>query len=251
MNLFKQALCITSVITALLFARPVFAGGIPVIDTVAIGHAITELNEMAKDYQNQMEQLEQALATHNSITGSRNIGDLLNSSAQQDLRRALPDNLQDMIGLNNAPNLGNAGSNTQSIYNNLLSAYNPITGAELFASNPTSDLASAHNRHSQTTTAALAASESSFNNASQRLAGYESLLTELNNSPDLKTSVDLLSRITVENGLLMNELMRIQALQMQLNASAEGRILTDKRRTNDARKYDSQQAVQSFQIQAP
>lgn len=247
MNSFKRALHITSALSALIFTGSARAGGIPVIDTVAIGHAITELSEMAKDYQNQIEQLEQALATHNSITGGRNIGDLLNSSANQDLRRALPDNLQDMIGLNNASGLGNAGLSTQSIYNGLLNTYNPIAGTELYASDPSGPLANAHNRHSQTTTAALAASESSFNNASQRLTGYESLLTKLNSSPDLKTSVDLLSRITVENGLLMNEMVRIQALQMQLNASNEGRILTEKRRTNDARIYDKVQAAQSFQ----
>ena len=223
------------------------AGGIPVIDGVAITHAITQLNEMAKDYQTQLDQLDQALNTYNSLTGGRDIGDLLNSSADQDLRRALPADLQDMIGLNNANGLGSAGLQTQGIYGDLLTNYNPISGAELFTNDPTGTLATAHDRYKDTTYAALAASESSYNNATKRLAGYEALLTELNTSPDLKSSVDLLARISVENGILMNELMKMQALQMQLNGAAQNKIITDTRRINTASTYDTTAATQAFQ----
>ncbi len=242
---FVKKLQLLSTIAAISIgmSSPVKAGGIPVFDGVAVGHAVTQLNEMAKDYQTQLDQLDQALSTYNSITGGRNIGDLLNSSAEQDLRRALPSNLQDMIGLDSAGGLGSSGLQTQGIYNDLLSSYNPITGADLFTSDPSGTLATAHDRHKDTTVAALAASESAYNAAAQRLSDYEALLGELNSSPDLKASVDLLARISVENGILMNELMKMQSLQMQLNASQQGQIITETRRISNAQAYNENTAA--------
>ncbi len=245
--LFKM-MRIAAIITTFTLSSPAQAGGIPVFDGVAVGHAITQLNEMAKDYQTQLDQLEQSLDTYNSLTGTRNIGDLLNSSADQDLRRALPDDLQDMIGIGSASNLGASSLETQGFYNDLLTTYDPISGADLFASDPNGSLASAHDRHSNTTYAALAASQSSYNAASKRLEGYEALLDQLNGSPDLKQSVDLLARISVENGILMNELMKMQALQIQLSASEQGQQITETKRINSARTYnENTAATQAFQ----
>jgi len=148
-----------------------------------------------------------------------------------------------MIGLNNASGLGTSALQTQSIYNDLLTTYNPITGADLFPSNPTGTLAKAHDRRSQTTTASMAASESTYNNAANRMQGYETLLGELNTSPDLKSSVDLLARISTENGLLMNEILKLQALQIQLITAAEGQKITNTRRINNAQAYNENTAA--------
>lgn len=232
------ALCLTS---------PAKAQGIPVIDAASITQAILQLQQMAEDYQNQIQQLDQALATYNSITGGRNLGNLQNSSLEQDLRRALPPELQELIGLNNASGLGAAGLQTQGIYNDILTTYQPITGANLIPSDPTGSLAGAHDRQSNTTYAAMAASESSYNAASKRLQGYETMLQELNNTQDLKASVDLLARITAENGILLNEVMRMQSLQIQLNAANAGKEITDIRRTAESYDYDSSVAVKSFE----
>ncbi|MGH1379150.1 MAG: type IV secretion system protein [Alphaproteobacteria bacterium] len=233
-------------LAACLLTPPAKAQGIPVIDSTSIAQTILQLEQMAEDYQNQIQQLDQALATYNSITGGRSLGDLRNSSAEQDLRRALPPHLQDLIGLNNASGLGSAGLQTQGIYNDILTTYQPATGATLIPSAPTSSLAGAHDRYSNTTYAAMAASESSYNAAVERLQGYEEMLQELNGTQDLKASVDLLARITAENGILLNELMRMQSLQMQLNSSRQGSNLTEIQRTNKAYKYDPDVAAQTF-----
>ncbi|MDH5723699.1 MAG: type IV secretion system protein, partial [Alphaproteobacteria bacterium] len=129
MTKFTKTLLIVAFGIACFYFSPAKANGIPVIDTTSIAHMLTQLEKMTQDYQNQIQQLDQAISTYNSLTGGRNIGDLLNSSPQQDLRRALPADLQDMIGLNYASGLGTAGLQTQNIYNDLLTTYNPITGA--------------------------------------------------------------------------------------------------------------------------
>lgn len=229
-----------------LLPSPSKANGIPVFDATSVAQAIAQLEQMAQDYQMQLQQLDQALANYNAITGGRNLGDLRNSTVEQDLRRALPPDLQDLIGLNNASGLGTAGLQTQGIYNDIVTTYQPATGASLIPSAPTSSLASAHDRYSNTTYAAMAASESAYNNATERMADYEAMLQKLNTTTDLKESVDLLARITAENGILLNELMRMQSLQMQLNSTQQGSNLTVIQRADKAYGYDPDVAAQTF-----
>ena len=54
----------------------------------------------------------------------------------------------------------------------------------------------------------MAASEQAYNNIAARIQTYETLLNELNNTTDLKASVDLQARISAENGMILTELMR-------------------------------------------
>ncbi len=222
------------------------AQGIPVYDNASVLQAIAQIEQMARDYELQLRQIDQALANYNAITGGRDIGTLHNSSAEQDLRRALPPDLQELIGLNNATNLGAAGLETQGIYNDILTTYQPATGADLIPSDPNGSLAGAYDRHSNTTYAAMAASETAYNNAADRLAGYEEMLQKLNTTTDLKESVDLLARITAENGILLNELMQMQSLQMQLNSTRQGSDLTTLQRANKAYNYDPAIAAETF-----
>lgn len=51
----------------------------------------------------------------------------------------------------------------------------------------------------------MAASEQAYNRISNRINTYENMLDELNNTTDLKASVDLQARIA-ENGMILNEL---------------------------------------------
>ncbi len=230
-----------------LVPSPCKANGIPVFDATSVAQAIAQIEQMAKDYELQLEQIDQALANYNAITGGRDLGTLRNSTAEQDLRRALPPELQELIGLNNATSLGAAGLETQSIYNDILTTYDPVTGADLIPSDPGGSVAGAHDRHANTTYAAMAASESAYNNAANRLASYEEMLQKLNTTTDLKESVDLLARITAENGILLNEVMRMQSLQMQLQSTQSGKSLTDIKRLNKARIYDRNISMQSFE----
>ena len=244
---FLKAMRTMAATATIAISSPAQAGGIPVFDGVAISHAVIQINEMAKDYQAQLDQLKQSLDTYNSLSGERNIGDLLNSSIDKDLRRALPADLQDMIGLKSATNLSASGLKTQSIYNDLLTTFDPISGADLFTSEPSGSLAMAHDRLNNTTYAALAASQSSYNAASKRLVGYEALLDQLSSSHDLKQSVDLLARISVENGILMNELMKVQSLQMQLSAATQNQYIMNTRRIDNASTYNAELGAQAFQ----
>ena len=49
---------------------------------------------------------------------------------------------------------------------------------------------------------------------------YENAMTELDTQEDLKQSVDLLTRVTAENGRLLMDLIRVQAAAAQATVTA-------------------------------
>ncbi len=222
------------------------AQGIPVYDASSFTQMVTQIEAMSKDYQKQLEQLDQAIKQANAITGTRDMGSLNNSPLESELRRYLPTTWQQTMNLMNAPSLGSAGIGTQNIYNTLTTTFQPLPGSEFLPSDPTGPIAQALDRRNNTTYAAMAASEQAYNNISARISAYENMLEELNNTTDLKASVDLQARIAAENGMILNELIRLQAMQIQQKAASDNETLTTYRRATAAHKYDATKAADAF-----
>lgn len=223
-----------------------FAQGIPVYDASSFGQMITQLDSMSKDYQKQLEQLDQAVRQADAITGPRNMGSLNNSSLESELRRYLPNTWQQTMNMMNAQGLGSAGLGTQNLYSALTDTFRPLPGSEFLPSDPNGPIAQALDRRNNTTYAAMAASEAAYNNISTRIEAYENMLEELNNTTDLKASIDLQARITAENGMILNEMIRLQALQIQQSAATDNETLTTYRRATAAHKYDAAKAADAF-----
>ena len=223
------------------------AQGIPVYDASSFAQLIAQVDAMADDYQKQLEQLEEAVRQSNAITGSRNMGDVANGLLEQQLREYLPNTWQDTMNIINSGNVPTGALGTQSIYNDLYNDYSPLSGADLMPSDPTSNVAKAMDRRTGTTYAALSASEQAYNNVPVRMQTYNTLLNELNNSDDLKTSVDLQARIAAENGVALNELMRLNAIRIQQDASIDNEALMQQRRASSFNKYDPALAKASME----
>jgi len=214
------------------------AQGIPVYDASSFAQLIAQIDAMADDYQKQLEQLEEAVRQSNAMTGSRNMGDVANGHLEQQLREYLPNTWQDTMNIINSGNVPNGALGTKSIYNDLYNDFSPLSGAELIPSDPTSNVAKAIDRRTGTTYAALSASEQAYNNVPVRMQTYNTLLNELNNSDDLKSSVDLQARIAAENGIALNELMRLNAIRIQQDASIDNETLMNSRRASSFNVYD-------------
>lgn len=214
------------------------AQGIPVYDASSFAQLIAQIDAMADDYQKQLEQLDEAVRQSNAMTGSRNMGDVANGLLEQQLREYLPNTWQDTMNIINSGNVPNGALGTQSIYNDLYNDFSPLSGADLMPSDPTSNVAKAIDRRTGTTYAALSASEQAYNNVPVRMQTYNTLLSELNNSDDLKTSVDLQARIAAENGVALNELMRLNAIRIQQDASIDNETLMNSRRASSFNVYD-------------
>lgn len=136
-------------------------------------------------------------------------------------------------------------SKAQGIYN----TYQPTSGADLIPADPQGPIARALDRRTGTTYAAMTASEQAYNKIPARIATYETLLNELNSTTDLKASADLQARILAENGLVLNELVRLSAISMQQKAAQDNEILTTYRRAGSANKYDAALAAAAFKLQ--
>lgn len=239
-------------LTTLLCSYPhksVHAGGTLVYDASNYSQMIAQLESMSRDYQRQLEQLDQAVKQANALTGPRNMGSLNNSALESELRRYLPETWQETMQIMNAQGLGSAGAGTQSLYNSLTQTYKPLPGSEFLPDDPSGPAAQALDRRNNTTYAAMAASEQAYNNISGRIETYENMLEELNSTTDLKASVDLQSRIAAENGMILNELIRLQAMQMQQKAAEDNETLTTYRRAATANKYDATKAANAFNLE--
>ena len=122
-----KKLCSIALLTILGFtAIEAKAQGIPVYDASSFAQLVTQLDKMAEDYQNQLEQLDEALKQTEAITGTRNAGDLVNGVLEQQLREYLPNTWQDTMNIINATGLPSGALGTQGIYNDLYTTYNPI-----------------------------------------------------------------------------------------------------------------------------
>jgi hypothetical protein len=90
-----------------------------------------------------------------------------------------------------ASGLPSGAGSTQGLYADLLSSFSPVPGLEVYQSDPSGPFSKAWDRRTKTSYAAMAASEQAFNSIQGRMDTYEKLLVELNNTQDLKASVDL------------------------------------------------------------
>ncbi len=226
---------------AVLAASSSYAGGIPVIDVANLAKMAEEmatmqkqLDQMTEAYSKQLEQLDQAVQQTQSMTGTRNMGNLLNGAEEARMRHYVPDTMSDLIdGGQNIP----VASTVPQAFSSLKEEYQPLAPEDFGEKDAALPANAAYMERSNTDYAALATSEAAYHNAANRMKGYEAMLKELNETQDVKGSVDLLARISAENGIIMNEMIRLQALQMQMAAATDNHALTGHRGVYDANQY--------------
>ncbi len=238
----------TLILVMFTFNTQAYAQGIPVYDAASFAQFITQLDKMAQDYQKQLEQLQEATRQTQALTGTRGMGSLVNGDFERSLRQYVPDDWSQTMQLLDAGNLPPGALGTQNIYSQLYNDYAPISGSDFISGDPSGPVAQSLDRRTATTYAAMAASEQAFNNISARMQTYETLLEELNNTDDLKASLDLQARITAENGLILSELMRLSTIQTQLRASAGNEDLVNYRRSATANQYNPDQARDAMRL---
>lgn len=242
----KETIFYLGIVVLALMPSAVRAQGIPVYDAASYTQFVTQLNQMSQDYQKQIEQLNESIKHTSALTGSRGMGSLANGSLESDLRRYLPNTWQETMNIMNASGLGAAGLGTQGTYATLYNRYSPVKGADFIKSDPAGTAAEALDRRTDTTFAAMAAGEEAFDSIPRRLGTYETLLSELDNTQDLKASIDLLARISAENGFILNEMMRLNAIQIQQSAAQDSHALSNYKRSYTANQYHPDTAANAF-----
>lgn len=231
---------IALVISAAFYCQNSLAG-IPVTvvaDVPAQLNQVQNYAQMLKEYATMIDQLnqmkqqfQQMEKEYNSLTGSRNLGDILNNP---EFKQYLPDDWQDTY-----KNIRNNG------YDGLSGAAKALRDASKIF-DACENLSGDTERKICEAQSIQAAQDQAFaNNAYEKSANrvnqIESLMSEINNTRDPKAIAELSARIQAEQALIQNENAK---LEMYKSASqAEKQLLIQQSREAAIKRFTSTEPI--------
>lgn len=202
MNKHLKALMLSSVIAT--SSSNVFAQGIPVMDASSIAQALIQVEEMRKQYEQATEHLD-------SVTGSRNLGDLLRNP---ELRGYLPDNMKDVY--DDMAGTGLDGS-AEDIFERE-AVDEPFEEAR----------DRIYEREGRQAATDKAAGQRAFEGTSERFDQVDQLTSEISNTEDMKEIAELQARLQGEMAAIQVEMNRVQLMTML--STAEQRLADEEKR---------------------
>jgi type IV secretion system protein VirB5 len=219
---------------AAVFGSPAANAGIPVIDVAALTQAIQEVvawgqqyGQMTQQYQQMLQQYQQLVQQYNALTGTRNLGDILNNPA---LRQAVPSGTQLMSSYSSINANGFGGlSNAAQALRSATAIYNceGRSGADL----QLCQAASVTNAQNQ------ANYQSALDLMSQRTTQIQSLQTSINATSDPKSIAELQARIAAETTQVNNDANRLAL--MRALADSQDRLLQQQYRERELKMLNN------------
>ena len=205
---------------ALAPASAAAQGGIPVHDSGAFAQMLLDYARLGLVYNRQWEELVEARRIMRSVTIQSGLGTIHATPELIQQRRRLPVLLFDLNRLSELatnPDL----AQTLTLYGRLTDRYGLLEDAAYEPQAPDEPYALAWAADRDAQLAAATSAEVVYGNVDQREDLYENLMTELDTRDNLKESVDILARLTAENGRLLMELIRLQSAATQASATAQ------------------------------
>ena len=195
------------------------AQGIPVQDSRAFLRLGLQLAEMTSIYNQQNEELLEARRLVQSLTHATNYGTSFDTAAYRLLRGALPPGMQALLTLPTLPPTA-ALSRSLTLYGTLSDRYGLNEPEAYEPADPAAPYAQAWQADRDAQLGAAVSAGVVYDGLEEREEFYEAAMTELDTREDLKESVDLLTRVTAENGRLLMDLIRVQTANAQAAATA-------------------------------
>lgn len=187
--------------------------GIPVIDITAVANLIQQvmywqqqISGMQKQYDQLKESKDQLTRTHNAMTGSRGMEQLLPTS---DLaRNYLPPSYGELMGTLNgsSASYGGLANQVQSI----MKANSVLSGTQLEGLSP--ELRQVVEQGRQSAALLNGMTQNAYQNTSQRFSALQLLIDRIASAQDPKAIQDLQARIQAEQNMLTNEQTKLQSL---------------------------------------
>lgn len=183
------------------------AAQIPVTDTASISaQAMQHAESLAKHLEQiatLKQQLESAKRQYEALTGTRNLGDLLNNPA---IRKSLPDDVQAMLksGDNSLGSIANSVQRIQS--------------EERLSGDFSIDRQALTQRIENLGVRSKALLEQAQSGTLARLSQVDQLQTQINLATDPKAIADLQARLQVEQANIVADQMRADLLSRQIEA---------------------------------
>lgn len=218
-------------IAGLLLTIPATAyAQIPVTDAAQVGqnltnlgHQVTQISHMLTQIQELRSQLTQLQAQTEALTGDYDLGQIANSTIFKELRR-LESDLGNLLSITDGTGTGPIAE----LGLEALESYGRVEGTELFpnesADNP-NPLLIAHDQSRNVIAAGAGTARAIMAGADRRVDIYEAFIEAIDTTPNAKASSDLAARIAAENGLLLNDLLRMQPMNLELQQTILAREL--------------------------
>jgi len=189
--------------------RASHAQGIPVNDSAAIAQLVAQITSLTNIYTRQNLELQRATRLVQSLTNATAYGTSLDTAALAALRTALP---AEMSRLNSLHITGHATTaRSVALYNTLTARYGLMAPDSYDPADPNTPAAQAWRAHRDAQLATAVSTQVVYDSLAEREAFYARAMTELDTRAELKESVDILARLTAENGRLLMDLIRVQA----------------------------------------
>ena len=155
------------------------ASGIPVFDGAAAANMLQQIVQSKTQIDNQISQIVELKNQVAALSGSRNMGKILNTVKDQ-----LPNEWQAIYG-----------SATSTNYKDLLKGknYTPEQAAKALFANYDATL-------------------KSFQDSKKRLDNIQALMAKINSTQDIKAAADLQSRITAEQAIIQNNQTKLDMM---------------------------------------
>lgn len=222
------------------------AQGIPTIDvaniiqtTTTAKNTLDQVTELKKAYETQLDELGEAVKQVDALTGNRGIGNLLNNQLDLELRRYTPETWQDTARILQAGGLPGSAADVRAFYEEISGSLNVADVGQINRVNQDAPNAVAYAQRRDTTFAAQAVAQASYNQTTQRVQDYERLMVEIENTPDTKAAADLANRIAAQNGITSSELIRLQTIALQQRAASDNQALVDATTNARLTQYES------------
>lgn len=192
--------CTTSV------SPPAHAGGIPVIDVSNLMQAIQQYQQMVQQLEQLKAQLEQAKRQYEALTGGRGMESLLSGEN----REVIPTSWQETLAIMQG------GGQISDLARSIKDQASKVDTATLDRLAP--EIRSMTETYANTAASEQAAAGTAYDNASQRFRRLQALMDAIPRATDLKAIEDLQARIQVEQLMLQNETIKMQALAQAAHA---------------------------------
>jgi hypothetical protein len=230
MKKFSSQIFVVGVLFFCIGFHPTSAGQVPVTDVANLKATITDylvtVKQLKADYTQitqLSESIEYAFKQAQALSGSRGMSILANNEIYKKHRRSLAFKnryILDQLALGKLPT--NKSDLTDGLLG-LIEVYNlhskDVDGKNkvVVAETPqaaTNAIESNEKGKDRSTNASLltnANSQLALANARRNVETFEILISELESADDIKATNDLLARISAENGLVLNQLLQLQA----------------------------------------
>lgn len=184
----KKVVAGFAIAAAVGLSQPATAGGIPVIDASSLTQQILQVEHMLSQIEKLQSQLETAEDQLDSMSGSRGLGNVIDSAYDP------------AVDVDPNEALSSAGIKSSSEHG--------LSG----------DVADLYDSGNENTATWLGQSEKSLQQAQERFSELTGLVAKVNNSPDQKDILDLQARIGAEEVMLENEMAKLTMLRSQAEA---------------------------------